>query len=83
MDKAVELTYIGGLYAGQHPTPFLSLTLKMLQLQPEREIINEIIKQEDFKQVSYCSIVKKKNRMLITQLHRTGISEHLVHFIYG
>ncbi|KAI8145978.1 PRP38 family-domain-containing protein [Fennellomyces sp. T-0311] len=49
MDKAVELSYIGGQYAGQHPTEFLCLALKMLQLQPEKEIINEIIKQEDFK----------------------------------
>lgn len=51
MDKAVKLTYIGGLYAGQHPTEFLCLTLKMLQLQPEKEIVHELIKQEDFKYV--------------------------------
>ncbi|KAI9470443.1 PRP38 family-domain-containing protein [Zychaea mexicana] len=49
MDKAVDLTYIGGQYAGQHPTEFLCLTLKMLQLQPEKDIVNELIKQEDFK----------------------------------
>ncbi|CDH60191.1 pre-mrna-splicing factor 38a [Lichtheimia corymbifera JMRC:FSU:9682] len=49
MDKAVKLTYIGGQYAGQHPTEFLCLTLKMLQLQPEKEIVHELIKQEDFK----------------------------------
>lgn len=51
MDKAVKLTYIGGQYAGQHPTEFLCLTLKMLQLQPEKEIVHELIKQEDFKYV--------------------------------
>ena len=49
MDKAVQLTYIGGQYGGQSPTEFLCLTLKLLQLQPEKEIIHEIIKQEDFK----------------------------------
>ncbi|KAI9319751.1 Pre-mRNA-splicing factor 38, partial [Dichotomocladium elegans] len=49
MDKAVNLTYIGGLYAGQQPTEFLCLTLKMLQLQPEKDIISEIILQDDFK----------------------------------
>lgn len=49
MDKAVNIEYIGGLYAGQHPTEFLCLTLKLLQLQPEKEIIHEMIKQEDFK----------------------------------
>ncbi|KAI7848403.1 PRP38 family-domain-containing protein [Circinella umbellata] len=49
MDKAVQLNYIGGQYGGQTPTEFLCLTLKLLQLQPEKEIIHEIIKQEDFK----------------------------------
>ncbi|KAI8341887.1 PRP38 family-domain-containing protein [Chlamydoabsidia padenii] len=49
MDKAVELTCIGGEYGNQVPTNFLCLTLKMLQLQPEREILTDLIKQEDFK----------------------------------
>ncbi|SAM05936.1 hypothetical protein [Absidia glauca] len=49
MDKAVELNAIGGEYGNQVPTHFLCLTLKMLQLQPEREILTDLIKQEDFK----------------------------------
>ncbi|CAO3642400.1 unnamed protein product [Cunninghamella blakesleeana] len=49
MDKAVEITSIGGEYGSQVPTHFLCLTLKMLQLQPEREIIISLIQQEDFK----------------------------------
>lgn len=49
MDKAVELEYMGGQYAGQQPTPFLCLTLKMLQLQPEKDIVIQLIQQEDFK----------------------------------
>ncbi|KAI8366402.1 Pre-mRNA-splicing factor 38 [Choanephora cucurbitarum] len=51
MDRAVELEYIGGLYGGQQPTEFLCLTLKLLQLLPERDIIITLIQQEDFKYV--------------------------------
>nr|CAG4645130.1 EOG090X0DXI [Leptodora kindtii] len=52
VDKAMELRYIGGIYGGNiKPTPFLSLTLKMLQIQPEKDIIVEFIKNEDFKYV--------------------------------
>lgn len=52
VDKAMELRYVGGVYGGNtKPTPFLCLTLKMLQIQPEKEIIVEFIKNEDFKYV--------------------------------
>jgi pre-mRNA-splicing factor 38A len=51
MDRAVEIEYIGGLYGTQQPTEFLCLVLKMLQLQPEKDIVIELIRQEDFKQV--------------------------------
>lgn len=50
VDKAMELKYVGGIYGGNiKPTPFLCLTLKMLQIQPEKDIIVEFIKNEDFK----------------------------------
>ena len=49
MDRAVELTCIGGEFGSHEPTPFLCLLLKMLQLQPEKEIVVDLIKQEDFK----------------------------------
>uniref|UniRef100_A0A915EPQ3 Pre-mRNA-splicing factor 38 n=1 Tax=Ditylenchus dipsaci TaxID=166011 RepID=A0A915EPQ3_9BILA len=50
VDRGVELRYIGGVYAGNiKPTPFLCLSLKLLQLQPEKDIIIEFIRQEDFK----------------------------------
>ena len=43
---------MGGVYAGNiKPSPFLCLTLKMLQIQPEKDIIIEFIKNEDFKYV--------------------------------
>lgn len=50
VDKAMELKYTGGIYGGNiKPTPFLCLLLKMLQIQPEKDIIIEFIKNEDFK----------------------------------
>jgi pre-mRNA-splicing factor 38A len=46
----VELKYVGGMYGGNlKPTPFICLVLKMLQLQPEKEIIVEFITNEDYK----------------------------------
>lgn len=52
VDKAMELKYIGGVYGGNvKPTPFLCLLLKMLQIQPEKDIVVEFIRQEDFKYV--------------------------------
>lgn len=50
--KAIELRFVGGIYSGNiKPTPFLCLTLKLLQIQPEKDIIIEFIRQEDFKYV--------------------------------
>lgn len=49
MDRAFELEYIGGMYGNQQPTEFLCLVLKLLQLTPEKEIIIELIKQEELK----------------------------------
>lgn len=52
VDKAMELRFIGGVYGGNiKPTPFLCLVLKMLQIQPEKDIIVEFIKNEEFKYV--------------------------------
>ena len=48
-DRAVELSYIGGTYGQQKPTPFICLCLKLLQLMPERPIILEYLRQTDFK----------------------------------
>lgn len=52
VDKAVELKCVGGMYSGlQKPTHFICLILKMLQIQPDKEIIIEFIKNEDYKYV--------------------------------
>lgn len=49
IDKAVDLTYVGGTYGAQRPSPFLCLILKLLQIQPERAIVLEYLAAEDFK----------------------------------
>lgn len=51
IDKAVALQYIGGTFGPQKPSPFLCLVLKLLQLQPPKEIIIEYLKAEEFKLV--------------------------------
>ncbi|KAH8396946.1 hypothetical protein KR215_006650 [Drosophila sulfurigaster] len=52
VDKAMELRFVGGVYGGNiRPTQFLCLTLKMLQIQPEKDIVVEFIKNEEFKYV--------------------------------
>ena len=48
-DRAANLTFIGGTYGQQKPTPFLCLAMKLLQLMPERDIILEYLRQEEFK----------------------------------
>ena len=51
-DRAVEMTYLGGTYGQQKPTPFLCLALKLLQLLPERKVVLEYLQQKDFKYLS-------------------------------
>ena len=44
--------FVGGVFGGNiKPTDFLCLILKMLQIQPEKDIVIEFIKNEDFKYV--------------------------------
>ncbi|KAJ3562294.1 hypothetical protein NP233_g9668 [Leucocoprinus birnbaumii] len=50
IDKAIELRAIGGVYGGnQKPTEFLCLLLKLLQIQPEKEILLEYLQADEFK----------------------------------
>jgi len=52
VDKAMELDHYGGTYGGnKKPSKFLCLILKMLQIQPERDIVLEFILNEDYKYV--------------------------------
>ncbi|KPI38665.1 Pre-mRNA-splicing factor 38A [Cyphellophora attinorum] len=44
LDRAVELTYIGGTYGvGMKPTPFLCLAFKLLTIVPDRDIVLEYL----------------------------------------
>ncbi|KAK4058492.1 hypothetical protein OIO90_000654 [Microbotryomycetes sp. JL221] len=49
IDNAIKLTHVGGTYANTRPTEFMCLCLKLLQLQPEREIILEYLRADEFK----------------------------------
>ncbi|KAI0747816.1 PRP38 family-domain-containing protein [Daedaleopsis nitida] len=49
IDKATELKAIGGVYGNQKPTEFLCLLLKLLQIQPEKEILLEYLQADEFK----------------------------------
>ncbi|KAF7495099.1 Pre-mRNA-splicing factor 38A [Sarcoptes scabiei] len=52
VDRGADLRYIGGSYGGNiKTTPFLCLILKLLQIQPEKDIIIEFIRQENFKYI--------------------------------
>lgn len=52
VDKAMELDHLGGTYGGNRkPTPFMCLVMKMLQIQPDKEIVVEFIKNDDYKYV--------------------------------
>lgn len=47
VDKAMDLRFVGGHYGGNvKPTPFLCLILKMLQIQPDKDIIIEFIRND-------------------------------------
>ncbi|GLB35184.1 putative PRP38 family protein [Lyophyllum shimeji] len=49
IDKAIETRYVGGVYSNQRPTQFICLVLKLLQIQPEKEILVEYLRADEFK----------------------------------
>ena len=49
IDKAIEVKFIGGVYGNQRPTEFLCLLLKLLQIQPDKEILIEYLQADEFK----------------------------------
>ena len=58
----MDLQYVGGTYGGNRkPTPFICLILKMLQIQPEKEIIIELIKNEEYNRTA--ANVNKERRV--------------------
>jgi pre-mRNA-splicing factor 38A len=52
LEKASTLKCIGASFGGNmQPTKFLCLVLKLLQIQPSNELVDEFIQTEDFKYV--------------------------------
>ncbi|THH31757.1 hypothetical protein EUX98_g2414 [Antrodiella citrinella] len=51
IEKAIELKAIGGVYGNQKPTEFLCLLLKLLQIQPEKEILLEYLRADEFNRI--------------------------------
>ena len=52
IDRAVKLEYIGGTFGGfRAPCKFLCLIQKLLQIQPDMEIIQAYIENEDYKYI--------------------------------
>ncbi|KAH8117621.1 PRP38-domain-containing protein [Phellopilus nigrolimitatus] len=49
IDRAIELNAVGGVYGNQKPTEFMCLLLKLLQIQPEKEILIEYLQVDEFK----------------------------------
>lgn len=61
----MELEYLGGTYGGNRkPTPFMCLVMKMLQIQPEKEIVIEFIKNEDYKYFHFFIFLYSLYRLL-------------------
>jgi pre-mRNA-splicing factor 38A len=57
VDKAMELKYVGGTYGpSQKPTRFICLLLKLLQIQPEREIILAFMKNPKYKYITILGL---------------------------
>ncbi|RSH77349.1 uncharacterized protein EHS24_003309 [Apiotrichum porosum] len=57
IDKAIALHAIGGVYERQTPTPFMCLLLRLLQLQPEKEILFEYLLAEEFKYLRALAVI--------------------------
>ncbi|GJE97070.1 pre-mRNA-splicing factor 38 [Phanerochaete sordida] len=57
IDKAIELKAIGGVYGNNKPTEFMCLLLKLLQIQPEKEILLEYLQAEEFKYLRALAVM--------------------------
>lgn len=56
-NRCADLTSIGGLHGYHRATPFLCLVLKLILINPPREIIDEMIKQKYFKYLTAVALV--------------------------
>ena len=73
VDKGMELKYVCGTYGGlRKPSPFICLILKMLQIQPSKQIIYEFIEQEHNKYIRVLGAF---------YLRLTGAALDIYHFL--
>lgn len=71
VDKVVDIKSLGGTYGGaRKPSKFVCLLLKLLQLQPDKDIIIEFIKNEDYKYVRILGILSAMATYMIVHVHR-------------
>ncbi|WOL00471.1 pre-mRNA-splicing factor 38 [Canna indica] len=71
VDKAMELDHLGGTYGGsRRPTPFMCLILKMLQIQPDKEIVVEFIKNDEYKYVRILGAFYMRLTGSVTDVYR-------------
>ncbi|THU59057.1 hypothetical protein C4D60_Mb03t20970 [Musa balbisiana] len=71
VDKAMELDHLGGTYGGSRkPTPFMCLILKMLQIQPDKEIVVEFIKNDEYKYVRVLGAFYMRLTGSVTDVYR-------------
>ncbi|CAD8047279.1 unnamed protein product [Paramecium sonneborni] len=53
VDKACKLDCVGATYSGTgKPVPFLCLLMKLLQINPEKDIILEFLQSKDYKYIN-------------------------------
>ncbi|GIX65530.1 pre-mRNA splicing factor, putative [Babesia caballi] len=72
IDKAVELQYVGGTFGGnRQPSPFICLVLKLLQIQPEIDIIEEYIRNDEFKYLRALGIYYMRLVGSAAQVYKT------------
>jgi pre-mRNA-splicing factor 38A len=61
LEKATKLQCVGASFGGNsQPTKFLSLLLKLLQIQPDPAIVDEFLHNEDFKYVRVLGAFYKR-----------------------
>jgi pre-mRNA-splicing factor 38A len=63
IDLAIKLQSIGGVYGNQNPTEFMCLLLKLLQIQPEKEILIEYLQADEFKWVCLLMFERSQSNL--------------------
>lgn len=57
MDRAIEIGCVGNQETGGRPFPFMCLLVKLIQLMPDRSIVEFYVEQERFKYLKMLGLV--------------------------